>query len=405
MVVSATKDSFQFSVDQAKISLAKTSGIYELYQQPQRLRHAIFESPHDYNREMREAMYGWMALHLRGEGDGSPIAEPELMTEEPEELRCYPQGQRPADFVTLPQLAARFGREALAKRKTPDHLEFWMAEEAAAIQGLPELLGGFPKRVESKVKVEPLDAGAAAHLLAHLETIRFQAEEGIELIAWRDVPTAGRSRLALILDAEQGLKVLTSDLSKKLREQGWDQAALELRATGGQAYERDKIGRAADHTTAEWSLWIGRPLVGQWVWDVVRLLDAMAEKDGGLPEELMLVGQGTAATVALIAGALHPAVDHVVTVQGLASFVTEVPYVNQRLGLMVPGLLPSIGDVAQLAALVSPRRLTVCGGVDGGGNSLDAAKLEELFQATRVAYRLEGAGQSFRIIDSIDQLQ
>ena len=45
--------------------------------------HTIFESGHDYGKEMREAMYGWMTLHLKGEGKGNPIPEPELKAGRP----------------------------------------------------------------------------------------------------------------------------------------------------------------------------------------------------------------------------------------------------------------------------------------------------------------------------------
>ena len=33
---------------------------------------------------MREEMYGWMTLHLKGEGDGSPVPEAPITTEDPE---------------------------------------------------------------------------------------------------------------------------------------------------------------------------------------------------------------------------------------------------------------------------------------------------------------------------------
>jgi hypothetical protein len=58
---------------------------------------------------MREAMYGWMALHLKGEGDGAPIAEPEIRAEDPEALRCYPGDSRPDDWATIPRFAAARG--------------------------------------------------------------------------------------------------------------------------------------------------------------------------------------------------------------------------------------------------------------------------------------------------------
>ena len=102
MVTSATQDAFQFSVDQAKISVARAEAIAGLLEPKGHatIRHTIIESPHHYNQPMREAMYGWMTLHLKGEGDGSPIAEPSMQTEEPETLRCFPGDSRPDDYVT-----------------------------------------------------------------------------------------------------------------------------------------------------------------------------------------------------------------------------------------------------------------------------------------------------------------
>src|SRR5439155_3457065 len=50
MVVNATKDGIQFSVGEAKKSLAAAGPAFKLTGQPAHLQHTIFESPHDYNR-------------------------------------------------------------------------------------------------------------------------------------------------------------------------------------------------------------------------------------------------------------------------------------------------------------------------------------------------------------------
>ena len=89
-VINATRDAIQFSVEEARKSLAMTKPVFALYEAETNLDHATFEAPHDYNREMRESMYGWMTRFLKDSGDGSPIAEPEVQTEDPETLRCFP---------------------------------------------------------------------------------------------------------------------------------------------------------------------------------------------------------------------------------------------------------------------------------------------------------------------------
>ena len=138
-------------------------------------------------------------------------------------------------------------------------------------------------------------------------------------------------------------------------------ASLDLRATGATAYPRDAIRRAPDHNTAEWSMWIGRPLLGQWVWDVKQLLDVLEKHVGGLPETTAIVGVGPASLVALCTAALDARINRVATIGGLSSYVSDVPYENQRLGIMVPGILRNVGDIPHLAALTAPRRLVIAG--------------------------------------------
>ena len=106
MVINVTKDSVQFSIPEAKKSLAYASAVYKLYGKPDSIRHTTFDWHHDYSQAMREALYGWLTKHLGGQGDASPIADPPMKTEDPEALRCFPGDTRPAGWVTIPKFAA-----------------------------------------------------------------------------------------------------------------------------------------------------------------------------------------------------------------------------------------------------------------------------------------------------------
>lgn len=117
LIISATQDAFQFSVGEAAKSISAARPIFSLYNQQDLPRHTVVESPHDYNQPMREAMYGFMTLHLKGQGDGQPISEPTISLEEPETLRCYPGTTRPDEWLTLPQFAAREARSLLQHRQ------------------------------------------------------------------------------------------------------------------------------------------------------------------------------------------------------------------------------------------------------------------------------------------------
>ena len=388
MITSATRDAFQFSVGEAKKTFARVESVAKLLGKPDGVKHTIIESGHDYNQAMREAMYGWMTRHLKGTGDGSPLPDPEIKTEEPESLRCFPGDLRPDDYMTIPKFAGAEARKLLENRKAPTDLSAWKATRENMVAGLKKVLG--PNPPAKKTDLSGFSDGPTTDLFV-------ESEPGINLIARVD-HRKNWLKLAVLLDFDQGVQSFGNDLSKRLREDGWIVAAPELRATGFFALAGDKIGNAPDHNSAEWSLWIGRPLLGQWVVDVQQTLDVLAEQNGGkLPKEVMVVGTGPAGVLALCTAALDERITHAVTINSLASYVTDEPYRNQRLGLMVPGILRDVGDIAHIAALIAPRRVTIVGGVTGGGQTIHGDDLLKEFRVTQEIFALQSAAKQFRV--------
>jgi len=260
------------------------------------------------------------------------------------------------------------------------------------LQGLTRSLFG------GDVPVPTRKALAAVENAGPTRTIQIEPEPGLTLTARQDRSDAQAKRLAVLIDLDGADKAAGSELASALRREGWSVLTMDLRATGQLAYARDGIGRAPDHNTARWSLWIGRPLLGQWVLDVRRLLDALQEDDGSLPGEILAAGVGPAGLVAVCAAALDSRITHAAAIGMLASFVTEEPYQGQRLGIMVPGMLRHAGDIPHLATLVAPRRLVVAGAIRGGGQPLDADALSAAYSPARQAYALEAAADNFRLL-------
>jgi dienelactone hydrolase len=398
MVINATRDAFQFSVEEARKSISKAEAIYRLHNEPARIRHAIFESPHDYNQAMREAMYGWMTLQLKEEGTGEPIDEPPLELEEPETLRCYPGDERPGSFLSLPQFAARAARALLARRPVPDHVEHWRSEQSLMRDALESLLGGPPAPLAEPVSRRG-DSDAPDGMTRNWE---FTPELGITLPV-REVGRAGQEHgIALLLDHDRGREVLDTPLAAALLEAGWSLLGIDLRATAEVAHDGDRIQRAPDHNTAQWGVWLGAPLLGQWVGDLRRLMDGVEAQAEAARPTWAVVGVGTASLVALSLAALEERLERVATMHGLASYVTEVPYEQQRLGLMVPGMLERVGDVGQIASLIAPRRLVIAGGVRGDGAMLDIEPLREAYSPTRLAYSLEQTANELQLLAEAD---
>ncbi|MBS0265341.1 MAG: acetylxylan esterase [Planctomycetes bacterium] len=411
MVTSATQDAFQFSVDQARISLARATDVARLISPAGSpiVQHTIIEAPHHYNQPMREAMYGWMTRHLKGEGEGRPLPEPSLVTEDPETLRCWPGVSRPDDYVTLPRFAFAEARRLQQVRRTGSdpqrlarltatkdatELNAWFKLERQALTASfgPQLSVSAPQSRETKFTADGLGM-----------ELKFEVEPGIEIVALCDSHLAGpevkNRKIALLLDVDIGAeKTWTGDLAQEYRRQGYGIVAPELRATGRFAWPTDKIGQAPDHNSAEWSLLIGRPLLGQWALDIRRTLDVLAIHLGGESAEVVVVGRGASAVIAMTAAALDTRINRAVAIGGLATYASDRPYRGQRLGIMVPGLLRDVGDIGHIAALIAPRGLAIHGAVDGFGESLPLPALEEAFRYTRQVYSALGVADQFQIL-------
>src|SRR5262249_43672499 len=125
LVINATRDAFQFSVDQAKLSIARARPVFELHKASDKLRHQTFESPHAYNQARRERSKGGRPRCQKNAGDENPIAEPQHDIENPEALACFPDGKRAKGFLFPPTLAQREGQAILARpeNRPPDHAE------------------------------------------------------------------------------------------------------------------------------------------------------------------------------------------------------------------------------------------------------------------------------------------
>jgi dienelactone hydrolase len=390
LVINATRDALQFSVGEAAKSIAYARGRFRLMDQEARLKHVAVESGHDYNQQMREAMYGWLDRWLRGRGDGGPIAEPTITLEDVETLRCYPKGQsQPKAVGTIPEFAREEGLARLAALSpAPDHKERWNADAERIRASLrDQVLGGFPAKV-------PLEATRKKQQEA--EEVAITTERGIRCRGvFRSASAAKGTAILVSPGAKSGLELdpgQRAEIDKIQRE--WHQAGfhtLELgnpRAVG----ETAAVAGVADHTAAEWGLWVGRPLLGQWVWDIVRWLDFVVERP------IVLIGLGAMGLPAILAAGLDRRLAAVVCTECLVSFVSHTarPWKGVPMGLIAPNLL-DVGDVGHLSGLVAPRPMVIGRGMEPEGELASSVRLNEAFAFTRSVYSLLNAADKLAL--------
>lgn len=396
LVINATRDALQFSVGEASKSIDYARSRFEDLGAGDRVRLLPVEGTHGYSQPMREAMYGWLDRWLRGQGDGSAIAEPEIRTEDPETIRCYPDGvPRPKTIVTIPEFTHREGLARLADRRgAPDHPQAWEAESEYWRAWIADhVLGGLPSTGPPAPKLgrDP-ESG--------FTTIEISPEPGIALRGRIHLPGPDvRGQGITILLADEGLDAdEVRDRVDKLAKEGQAVCALELRATGRLKPKTNAIAGAADHNEAEWGVWLGRPLLGQWVCDALAWIDAIdglaKSSSKQLPREfaelpLALHSVGPIGVVSILTAALEPRVDSVVVENSLASYVAPEPsdWTGVPMGLIAPRVVEA-GDVARFASLVAPRRLTVIGGIETNGQAVSKERLNAAFELTKAIYEL-----------------
>lgn len=398
LVVNATQDGFQFSVGEAAKSLEKARLVFQLYRAQDKIKHAVVQSGHAYNQAMREAMYGWMTRWLKGEGEGKPIPEPAHQIEEPETLACFADGGRPKTFFFPPAFAAREARTLLKQVEgvRPSHIEEWESQAAFLRNRLRrELLGDWPKpqRPAAQMPKQTVKEDVQTTSLV------FQPEPGLPMPALLRVNRGqGKSPACILLHLGGKTGALADPLAKALVEKGWTVLAPDLRGTGETKPANDLIAGAPDYNSAEHALWIGRPLLGQWLFDVQHLLEWLAIQPGLNKQRLFVAGLGQASLIALAAAALfEDRVAGAISVAGLNTLVTETAYApGTHMGLLAPGLF-RYADVPHLAALIAPRKLIVADGVTPQGQRTILKDLTEAFAYPRFIYRLLKSDDQLKI--------
>jgi hypothetical protein len=346
---------------------------------------------------MREAMYGFMTLHLKGEGTGDPIPEPAIKTEDPEDLRCYPGNTRPKDFMTIPKFAAREGKRLREAAKYPG--------EPGSTQADGERAESFMRRYSTGVDVQKdpykpqwkKDADG-------VRTVAFVPQLGVKLVATVD-PGKANAPIVVLLDLNGAEAARKSDLYAALRRIEVRTITLDLRATGKLAAENERVERAPDHNSAEWGLWCGRPLLIDWQIDMRWLVSALRTDAEFRDRDIIVIGRGPAALVAALAGLEEP-YSRIAMVDTLASFVTAEPYLDQRLGIINPDTLRDLGDVAHLALgpVFNPKgKLVIAGGMSSAGKPLTMNELKAAYAPALRAAKQLGHESNF-VITTPDNL-
>ena len=346
LLVSATGD---WTVNTPVEEFPAVQGIYRLLDGESNVEWRQFDSPHNYHRDSREAVYGFFGKHILGDAEASRFVERSYSPEQLSSLLYLWGRTLPEGAVDLPELVRR--RIAAAEADTAALAVRDGATLEAARAAFRERLGlsiHAEAPAPESVVMEPRQdgtlllgrRGAGDRIPGRLINADPAAAAGAG-------PVAGAATLLVhpggVAAAER------TALARALAERGAPLLLIDAFQTGAAVAERDVAG-AGRNAEAYYHVF-NRSDDANRVQDVLTAIAFLRRHTGA--ETVNVVGMGQAGLWVLLAAALDTGVLTVVADLDRFDASDDAAYVD---GLFIPGLRRA-GDVRAAAPLLSRGRL------------------------------------------------
>ena len=347
-----------FDVRGSTEAYQRLKSLYTLLGKPDAIRLHIGGDPHGFTRVNREGMY---RLFNEATGISDAQTEPELVMEPDETLWCLPDGQVGAQSRTLFSFTREKAEQLIASRPKleGEALQASVREvlKIPASEGVPDYrilrpLSGrkYPSKGHAcyAVETEP-----GVHALVTLLTPESHLSR----------PTLGRKRAVLYLSHRSADAELREEgLVKQLLEEEKAAAfyACDLRGIGDSRPDICGINQSlrpygSDYFLSAHGIMLDRPYLGQRVFDVLRVIEWLADQGH---EEIHLAGRGWGALAATFAAVLEPRVRQVTLKNALDSYQEVATTENYQWPYVAlpPNVLAHF-DLPELRAALQDRQL------------------------------------------------
>jgi hypothetical protein len=234
-----------------------------------------------------------------------------------------------------------------------------------------------------------------------LRKFLIESEPGIAIPAVELLSDAPDSRAPIVLKvgADRAVELAEGGPAEKLAQSGRHVVVADLRGMGATApstnSDRSDTRSDSDAREAFLALHIGRPLLGQRVFDLLCLLESLQSRNGMRGARIFfdITGSGPAGLAVLHAAALddRKLIEHIVLERTLVSWTDVVEHGISRgqFAGVVPGVL-AYYDLPDLAARLNPLPLTIRQPTSAIGLPVTQAELEAAYSACLQAYGIRG---------------
>ncbi len=364
----------------------------------------IFASPlpHDYGFFNRRTAYSWFNQWLAKKDLGTEEAEFESSPEK--ELNCTATGQ------VLTSLGGRslveINRDRLRSLESAREPQIGREEASQRLKNLLAL-------PSEKTPLESRVISSNVRRDETLEEFEFRSEPQVRVPGWLIKPTAARPPLPTVVSVTEGGRGRVVGEPGEMDEivrQGYAVCAMDLRGLGVSSPRYPAAGPLFYHGEHfedgyAWAcLTLGRPVLGQRVWDLLRCLDYLESRADLDSSRVYLLGTGRASLAALL-GALLDRRPRSILLENfpadLGAVVKSEEY-SLRLAWYVFGILRQF-DIPELVASLAPRPCWLLNGKGAEGETLPASLLRKNYEAALRTFSTVAGGKRLQFLVQPDE--
>ena len=360
-------------------SYTNAKPIFKLYGVEDNIAFQLFDLPHGYMAEDREALLGWFDMHLKGIGNGSPKKEIQFELLPEEQLMVFPKVQRDANVSGTGEYCKRRGNELRSV-----FLNTTSSDPELKRKDLRNILGVTETQILNHVYEYQQMNGWNRFALATSD---------YKLIPVLLRSPRDNSKEFVIVCNPEGKDSIPPGLIYEIIKSGKGIAIVDLSGTGeasstsvGNNYRSGRL-----RTIARSELWFGRTMIGEWVKELKILTQFLNSKYKAV--KVSIDGSKESGLAGLFLSALEGNVDHLTLREAPVSYLFDtregIDFFSAAIHL--PGFL-KWGDVS-LAASLSGKNIVFIDPVTISGQKIAGNRLKEYqreFEKLRLNYMRPG---------------
>jgi cephalosporin-C deacetylase-like acetyl esterase len=364
--------------------------------------------PHDYDFFSRQAAYRWFNQWLGREGWGTEEAEFDEAA--PGELDCTSTGQ------VLTSLGGRtvvqLNSDRLKKIAPANPTGGTPSDARAFRQSVTTTLRQLLALPEEKSLLASETLSSHSRKDVHIEEVVLHSEPSIRVTGWFLKPSQGSGPFPTILHVSERGKYDTPEETGdfvRLAKKGFAVCSVDLRglgfsiprppAAGPVFYHGDDIQE--DYAWASFTL--GKPVLGQRVWDCLRCLDYLESRPDVDRTRIHGLGEQGGAIALLLAAVFDDRVSSLMLDSIIATYQSLVESKSYSLELtwFLYGILKHF-DLPDMVAALAPKPCWILNAENAEGTPWPETKLAAIYHRALQVYKQGGVGERLRLIVRAD---